>query len=1092
MADNTSRLTGFVPRHVTRRHIAMLGLAAMMAVFALLPTGQRALAVSPVPDLTGSWSIDAPRLLPTPIPIFTYCQVFVTQSGATISGTIKCNTVPGVGTLTGSITAGPTVVNVSTTWVGPTYSVNWTGTINSLTNITGTWSDFPGPQSGTFTSSKQPTQFTDAADVSPGDGFCDVDGSPPFNCSLRALVQTTNALAGAQTVAPPAGTYTLSVAGAGENVAATGDLDITDSLTIIGAGANVTVINAAGVDRGFDVLAGAVVVSQGITVTGGLPPAGEGGGGIRNAGNLQLNQSVVDSNDAGLQDGGGIRNTNSLVLQGSTVSNNLGDDGAGIDNSGTLTVRNSTISNNRADGSGGGIRYSAGTLSMNNSTIAFNVADDDANTIGTGGGMSVVGGTVTLLNTILADNIDKSGTAPNCSGLVSSSGYNIVGDNTGCFFGASTGDQVGPPLNPLFGPLENPERLATAAQLSSPKDVALDVGGRLYIADEGNCRVRKVRGGTITTLAGDGVCGFGGDGGPPASASLNTPRGVAVAANGDVYVADLANCRVRKISGGLISTFAGTGVCGFSGDAGAATSAQLNIPWDVEVDTAGNLFIADVLNCRVRKVTSGTITTVAGTGVCGFSGDAGAATSAQINNTGGIAVDTSGNLFIADSNNHRVRKVTAGIITTVAGTGVAGFSGDGGAATGAQLDFPTGAVVDASGNLYIGDSVNCRIRKVSGGIITTVAGTGACGYSGDGGPATSADLNLTRGVAADAAGNLYIADFVNCRVRKVDGISGIITTIAGTGVCGFNGDASPTATHIIPINSPAVDAGNPAVPGSGGSACELLDQVGRPRLTDGDGDGGARCDIGAFEFPGSPPCPAVPNLPPPSAGCTREVFNVTIAINAPSIPLSANCGVTGEAEYVRTGVTNQDFDSLDDLNVEVFFLSGYLDCPGPISGGSSIPSVGTFEERSNLVPGVLEFPADATILLCLRADTLPLGRLENCPDDLPASSKNPLKLVCVFTSITDATCEIVGTSTFYGEAGEPMATTATFPGGADITLRGMGPSLGPPLGGSGVYPNIGGSSGGGNGALVIALAVGTGLAASALAGAGWYARRRLR
>src|SRR5439155_107049 len=224
---------------------------------------------------------------------------------------------------------------------------------------------------------------------------------------------------------------------------------------------------------------------------------------------------------------------------------------------------------------------------------------------------------------------------------------------------------------------------------------------------------------------------------------------------------------------GHIITLAGTGAPGLDGDGGPATSAQLRDPSSVAIDSTGNLFIADTINNRVRQVAAGTgiITTVAGTGTPGFGGDGGPATGAQLNYPTSVAVDTAGDLFITDQSNLRIRRVAAdtGIISTVAGTGVAGFSGDGGPATGAQLNYPTSVAVDTAGDLFIADQSNLRIRRVAAatGIITTVAGTGVAGFSGDGGPATSAQLNYPTSVAVDTAGDLFIADQSNLRIRRV-------------------------------------------------------------------------------------------------------------------------------------------------------------------------------------------------------------------------------------------------------------------------------------------------------------------------------------
>ena len=278
--------------------------------------------------------------------------------------------------------------------------------------------------------------------------------------------------------------------------------------------------------------------------------------------------------------------------------------------------------------------------------------------------------------------------------------------------------------------------------------------------------------GVITTVAGTGAPAIGrftGDDGPATAARLRSPTGVAVDGAGNLFVADEANNRIRKVdSAGVITTVAGTGDRGFSGDGGPATAAWLFFPADVAVDGAGNLFIADFANDRIRKVdTAGGIATVAGTGDRGFSGDGGPATAARLDRPVGVAVDRAGNLFIADRGNYRVRKVdSAGVITTVVGTGRFGFSGDGGPAVNAQLYEPSGVAVDDAGNLFIADRVDNRIRKVdSSGVISTIAGMGEEGFSGDGGPAIAARLHRPVGVAVDGAGNVFIADSGNGLIR---------------------------------------------------------------------------------------------------------------------------------------------------------------------------------------------------------------------------------------------------------------------------------------------------------------------------------------
>src|SRR5438094_4014306 len=311
----------------------------------------------------------------------------------------------------------------------------------------------------------------------------------------------------------------------------------------------------------------------------------------------------------------------------------------------------------------------------------------------------------------------------------------------------------------------------------------------------------------ISTAAGTGSAGYGGDGGAATAAQLSAPFGTAVDSASNFYIAEWINHRVRKVdTSGRITTVAGIGVGGYGGDGGPATEAALNSPEGVAVDAAGNIYIADSFNNRIRKVdTSGVITTIAGNGSPQYTGE-GVATQVSLNDPTCVAADKIGNLYIADNSSHRISKLnlSRGIISTIAGTGIGGFSGDGGPASAAQVFNPTHLATDQAGNLYIADYTNHRIRKISAGsgIITTVAGSATPGnhggYSGDGGPATSAQFNNPAGVAIDAAGNLYIADAQNKRVRKVD-TSGIVSTIAGGGTNG-DGCSSETAALKFPIH----------------------------------------------------------------------------------------------------------------------------------------------------------------------------------------------------------------------------------------------------------------------------------------------------
>jgi len=315
------------------------------------------------------------------------------------------------------------------------------------------------------------------------------------------------------------------------------------------------------------------------------------------------------------------------------------------------------------------------------------------------------------------------------------------------------------------------EPQATAAQLYAPTGIAAS-GGTIYVADGRNNRIRKFApGGMITTIAGNDYSGSMGDDGPATDAQLNGPSAVATDRWGNIYIADKYNNRVRKITPqGIIYAFAGDGQQGYRGDGGKAIAAQLNAPAGMVADTFGNVFIADAGNNCIRKVSAdGKISTFAGSGVGGYKGDSCAAIKAQLNVPTALAFDSTGNLYIADSWNYRIRRVTpSGFLTTVAGTGLAGYDGDGNKDTAALLNLPTGLAFDKAGNLYIADQANNRIRRITTkGNIYTVAGSGNAGFSGDGGNALAGDMNAPYSIATDAAGNIYVAEQMNNRIRKV-------------------------------------------------------------------------------------------------------------------------------------------------------------------------------------------------------------------------------------------------------------------------------------------------------------------------------------
>ncbi len=361
---------------------------------------------------------------------------------------------------------------------------------------------------------------------------------------------------------------------------------------------------------------------------------------------------------------------------------------------------------------------------------------------------------------------------------------------------------------------------ATSAQLGSPYAVTFDPSGNEYVADNQDNVIRKVDlDGNITTVAGNGIAGFAGDGGPANVAELNDPRGLAADQAGNVYISDTGNQRVRELrTDGTITTVAGNGSAGFSGDGGAATSARINYARGLAVDGLGSVYIADTANDRVRKFTvGGSMNTFAGNGTAGFSGD-GPAAGVRLNLPRGLAFDSAGHLFISDSGNNRVREVTNGNMATVAGDGVAGAAGDGGPATSAELNDPFGVGVDAAGNLYIADTLNNRIRLVSGsGHISTIIDIcgGMSGFRGDGGLASTAQLNAPFGIYVDGAGEIYVADVNNNRVRAGYGLTGALRMPT------CPGPASTASPRSAPNGSGAAPGPLP----------RFIDQGGRPAFS---------------------------------------------------------------------------------------------------------------------------------------------------------------------------------------------------------------------------------------------------------------------
>ncbi len=421
--------------------------------------------------------------------------------------------------------------------------------------------------------------------------------------------------------------------------------------------------------------------------------------------------------------------------------------------------------------------------------------------------------------------------------------------------------------------------LAAGASLNAPAGLAPDAAGALYVADSGNNRVCKIDRGLVVTVAGGGN----------ATSPLSAPTGLAFDAAGNLYIADSGNRRVVKrtpagavtvIAGfsddaprdiafdragflyvaarkrvlrvsplGQVAPFAGNGSFGFLGDGGPALETRLFFPSAVTVDPAGSLYVADQRNYRVRKVGSdGRISTVAGNGVEGSFGDRGPATLAQLTMPSGVALDSMGRLWIADEGAHRVRLVApGGAIETVAGTGVGGFGGDGGPAWNAQLSAPAGIAIDRAGNAYIVDTLNHRVRRIApDGRISTVAGRGVRGYGGDGGPAVEAQMDTPRAVAADGDGNLYVAEYANHCVRRVTP-AGRIETVAGSGRSGFAGDGGPAPAADLnhPLGVAVDPAGNLYIADAGNHRIRLVTPDGIIRTIAGTGAPGFSGDDGA-------------------------------------------------------------------------------------------------------------------------------------------------------------------------------------------------------------------------------------------------------
>jgi sugar lactone lactonase YvrE len=569
-----------------------------------------------------------------------------------------------------------------------------------------------------------------------------------------------------------------------------------------------------------------------------------------------------------------------------------------------------------------------------------------------------------------------------------------------------------------------------------PTSVAYDTAGNLYFADTNRHEVYESSlAGALSVVAGDGVQGYSGDGGAATSAELNSPQGVAVGPDGTLYIADTGNERIRAVSGGVITTFAGTGTAGFAGDGGAAVSALLRGPNALAIEASGALLVCDAGNERVRQISNGVIETIAGDGTQGFAGDGGAATSAELDTPMGLAVSGSGQIYVADSHNNRIRVIASnGTISTFAGDGVAGYTGDGGAATSAELALPRGLIVTSGGAVIFADSNNQRIRMVSAsGTITTIAGSGVQGAVSDGISATSAPMNSPRGVAVSSFGSPVYADALSQLVRESVANGDVYVPV---GLAPMRTSAVTLSVGSSTTSGPtSATASVTGIAGTPQGVVELLD--GSTVLTQATLAGGAATFAPQTLSSGTHALSAVYLGDGVNPAATSALVSVSVevtVVTATANPASMEYGQTVPAlTGSLSGVLPQDVG-----NVSAVFTT----TAGPLS------PVGSY-----LITATLTGPASGSysVVMSAASGTLQIGQAPSVTVEQPLTQSSytglPLLLTANVNSATQGTP--TGTVQFL-DNGTVVATAALVNGVASGTY------LSPSAGAQSIVANYGG------------------------------------